>query len=698
MVTRKAIYRPFPQAVPNVYTIDRRGLSPCRVACPAGVNAHGYVALIAKGKFVEALEVLRRTMPFGGVCGRVCTHPCEQECERDKVDEPISIRALKRFMADYELKEGRGEVSLPETIYDKNIAVIGSGPAGLACAYDLALLGYPVTVYEAAPEAGGLLRYGIPEYRLPNAMLDNDIAYIEQMGVEIKTSSPVNSLKDTMAGGYKAVFLGIGAAKSQQMGIPGEDSAGVTAALDLLREVNSGEKVILGNRVAVIGGGNAAIDAARTAKRLGAGEVTIIYRRSRVEMPAIASEIAEAEEEGIKLDILAAPVAVLASKGRVSGLKCIRMELGEPDESGRRRPVPVEGSEYEVAVDNVIMAIGQTVDKTVLSDELAYTERDTIKVDPLTMETSLTGVFAGGDTVSGPSTVIEAIAAGKEAAISIDRYLRGKSRPRTVEQAAVTELPADAAARVIKINRQEMPRQPVSQRKGNFKLIEQGYDEFTAIREASRCLSCAAAARIVSTSRCATCLTCLRICPYGAPHLNSQGEVEIADVRCIACGLCATECPASVIELTRPGPDSLEADIQQVLSQPADEEGTVLGLLCHYGVPSTLEQLFDPRVRVVKIPCVSHLTVNHLLKAFEMGAVGVFIIVCADGECRYRDAIYWAELKVGQARKLLGEVGLDEDRLRLFRLTPYDSLGLYEWLTGLGERTGPSPATAGGGS
>jgi coenzyme F420-reducing hydrogenase delta subunit/NAD-dependent dihydropyrimidine dehydrogenase PreA subunit len=283
-------------------------------------------------------------------------------------------------------------------------------------------------------------------------------------------------------------------------------------------------------------------------------------------------------------------------------------------------------------------------------------------------------------------------------AISIDRYLRGKSRPFVAEPTTIAELPADAAARITTIDRQEIPHEPAVQRKGNFKLVEQGYDEFTAIREASRCLSCATAARIVSTSRCATCLTCLRICPYGAPHLNSQGEVEIADARCIACGLCATECPASVIELKRPGPDSLEADIQQALSQPADEEGPVLGLLCHYGVPSTLEQLFDPRVRVVKIPCVSHLTVNHLIKAFELGAAGVFIIVCADGECRYRDAVYWAELKIGQARKLLSEVGLDEDRLRLFKLTPYDSLELHEWLTGLSERTGPSPATAGGGN
>ncbi|GAI23991.1 unnamed protein product, partial [marine sediment metagenome] len=239
---RKAIYRPFPQAVPNVFVIDKQGYPPCRAACPAGVNAQGYIALISQGKFKEAVEVLRRTMPFAGVCGRVCTHPCELDCERGKVDEPVSIRYLKRFMADYELRVGREKATPIEKTKEDRVAIIGSGPAGLACAYDLIRQGYPVTVFEAAPQSGGLLRYGIPEYRLPNEVLDNEISYIEELGVEIKTNTPVKNLEDMFNQGYRAVFLGTGAGTSQKMGIPNEDATGVIHALHFLRQVSLGER------------------------------------------------------------------------------------------------------------------------------------------------------------------------------------------------------------------------------------------------------------------------------------------------------------------------------------------------------------------------------------------------------------------------------------------------------------------------
>ncbi len=435
---RKAIYRPFPQAVPNAFTIDKRGYPPCRVACPAGVNAQGYVALISQGKFKEALEVLRRTMPFAGVCGRVCTHPCEIDCERGKVDEPVSIRSLKRFMADYELRVGREKATSIEKTKEDKVAIIGSGPAGLACAYDLITEGYPVTVFEAAPQAGGLLRYGIPEYRLPKEVVDNEISYIEELGVEIKINTPAKNLEDIFNKGYKAVFLGTGAGTSVKMGIPHEDARGVIHALDFLKQVSSGVKVELGQRVAVIGGGNAAIDAARVARRLGAKEVSVIYRRSRAEMPADRTEVDEAEREGVKLHILAAPVRVLTKDSQLTGIQCIRMELGETDASGRRRPIPIKESEFNIDVDNVIIAIGQAVDKSLLPEELEYTNWETLSVDPVTLQTNIEGVFAGGDAVAGPADVIAAIASGKEAAISIERYLEGmdlkEGRPTPVKR------------------------------------------------------------------------------------------------------------------------------------------------------------------------------------------------------------------------------------------------------------------------
>ncbi len=503
---RKAIYVPFAQAVPNKYVIDKRGYPPCRATCPAGVNAQGYIALISQGKFKEALEVVRRTMPFAGVCGRVCNHPCETECERGKPGEAVAIRGLKRFISDYEFIADRGTVGPAELKKKDKVAVVGSGPAGLACAHDLARKGYPVTVFEALPMAGGLLRYGIPEYRLPKKVLDNDIGYVKELGVEIKTNTTVTDLRQVFEQGYRAIFLGTGAGMSQKMGIPGEGTKGVIHALDFLRQVNSGARVSLGNQVAVIGGGNAAVDAARVARRLGVREVTIVYRRSRSEMSAAADEVDEAEREGIKMHFLATPVRVLSQDEGLIGIECIRMELGEPDASGRRRPVPVKGSEFSLDVDNVIIAVGQGVDKAGTPEKLNYTDRETLAADPVTLETNLHGVFAGGDAVAGPADVIRAISDGKEAAESIDRYLGGtdllQGRPEQINRAK--EVSKDKAQT---LPRARMPALDLKQRSGSFAEVELGFDEKTAIQEARRCLSCAV---------CSECLECLKVCEPGA--------------------------------------------------------------------------------------------------------------------------------------------------------------------------------------
>ena len=519
---RKAIYRPFPQAVPNAFVIDKQGYPPCRAACPAGVNAQGYVALISQGKFKEALEVLRRTIPFAGVCGRVCTHPCEMECERGKVDEPVSIRALKRFMADYEQKVGRKKATPIERTKEDKVAIIGSGPAGLACAYDLIREGYPVTIFEAAPKSGGLLRYGIPEHRLPKKVLDNEISYIEELGVEVKTNTPVKKIEDIFNKGYEAIFLATGAGESVKMGIPGEDAKGVIHALDFLKRVNSGTKVSLGQKVAVIGGGNAAIDAARVACRLGAKEVSIVYRRSRAEMPAVASEVDEAEHEGVELHILAAPVKVLTKNGRITGIQCIRMKLGDPDASGRRRPVPIEGSEFEMDVDNVIMAVGQAIDKTALPKELEYTSWGTLSVDQVTLQTNIEGVFAGGDLVSGPADVIAAIAAGKEAAISIDRHLRGVDL-KAGRPTPITRVKEVSKKGVVPQARQPVPALELQKRKG-FAEVELGFDEKAAVEEAKRCLNCGV---------CSECLECVKVCQVEAINQGMKEEtieVEVGNI------------------------------------------------------------------------------------------------------------------------------------------------------------------------
>ncbi|MDV2989329.1 MAG: FAD-dependent oxidoreductase [Dehalogenimonas sp.] len=509
IANRKAIYRPFPQSVPNTYTIDRRGISPCRAACPAGVNAHGYVALISQGKFSEALEVLRRTMPFASVCGRVCTHPCETECSRADIDSPVAIRALKRFIGDYEIIHKRQPIKSVVNRSEK-IAVIGTGPAGLSCAYDLLKLGYPVTLFEAAEKAGGMLRYGIPSYRLPDAVLDNDIDYIKEIGAVIKTNCRVDSVQQLKKDGFESIFLACGAWQNQHLDIPGETAGGVYYALDFLTRVKQGQMPALGDRVAVIGGGNAAIDAARTALRSGAAEVSIIYRRSRTEMPAIPEEVLAAEAEGVKFIFLATPVSINERDHNISGLLCIRMELAEPDSSDRRRPIPVPGSEFELKADSVIIAAGQSVNKAGLSG-LDLENNGTVRVNPLTLETNIDGVFAGGDAVTGPATVIEAIAVGKEAAVSIDRYLT--RRDLTINRKPNVNVTRPSAGGIAKKDRVHVSHLPFSA--GSFDETAQTITESQAIAEASRCLNCAV---------CADCRQCVAACEPKCINFDQQPE------------------------------------------------------------------------------------------------------------------------------------------------------------------------------
>jgi len=484
----------------NVIECHRAATPPCNAACPGELDVWRYVQLAAVGRFEEALEVVRETTAFAGVLGYVCTRPCEANCERGNIDIPVAIRSIKAFLADYELKAGRKKAtSVKKTKKDK-VAIVGAGPAGLSCAYDLIKQGYPVTVFEASSKAGGLMRWGIPEFRLPRNIVDNEISYIEELGVEIKTNTPMTDLDDIFKQGYKAIYLATGCPVNLKLGIPNEDAEGVINALNFLRQVNSGADVKLGNRVAVIGGGNAAVDVARVARRIGAEGVTIIYRRSKVEMPAMENEIEEAEKEGVEVNILTTPVVVLTEKSRLSGLRCVRMELGEPDESGRRRPSPIKGSEYEVPLDNVIMAIGQTVDKE------AFKEIDkdkAIKVDGFSFATSREGVFAGGDVVSGPSDIIGAIGTAREAAISIDRYLRGVDtrEDRIINFRLVNGAPLE---------------------KGAKNGIVASLGEKLAIAEARRCLNCGTCEAGLDNGKQPACVSA---CPAHALYYYDMWEL-----------------------------------------------------------------------------------------------------------------------------------------------------------------------------
>ncbi len=520
IATRKAAYRPFPQAVPNKYTIDKRGTSPCKIACPAHVNVQAFITLLKEERFDEALEIYRKNSPFAGTLGRVCTNPCQVDCERGKYDEAISIRNLHRFLADYE--RANGEVKVESVQLDnkkkkKSVAVVGAGPSGLACAYDLVKKGYPVTIFEARKEAGGLLRWGIPEYRLPRDVLRDEVDIVKQLGVTIQTGTKVDSIKELKDQGFKAVFVATGAPSSRKMKVKGENAKGVHHALEFLDRVNSGKTVPIGKHVAVIGGGNAAIDAARTAKRLGASKVTIVYRRSREEMPAIASEVDEAENEGTKIEFLATPVEILESDKTVSGMKCVRMRLGAPDDSGRRRPVPIPNSEFKIQVDTIIIAVGQEVTPDALMKGLEATMWGTLEVNPTTLETNVKGVFGGGDVVSGGASAIEAVATGKEAAKSIDRFLMGEDLIEGREEVLmpIEDIEVDEAAMKMRFA-PAMRTISMAKRKSTFAEVELGFNEAIAIAEAERCLSCGV---------CCECEKCVEACKLGAVNHSLQDEI-----------------------------------------------------------------------------------------------------------------------------------------------------------------------------
>jgi len=459
--------------------------APCSHTCPAGVDVPRYIRFIAEGKSAEAVAVVREKIPFPSVCGHICIHPCEAKCRRGLLDEAIGIRVLKRFAAEHDtgLWKLNSKVA-PAT--GKRVAIVGSGPAGLTAAYYLAKLGHSVTVFEALPEPGGMMRVGIPDYRLPKDLLRAEIEEIESIGVEIRTNTRVDSLDGLLKQGYNAIFLAIGAHQGIRIGVEGEDSPRVRECVSFLRDVSLGKEVKLGDRVAVIGGGNAAIDSARTALRLGAKEVTIVYRRTRTEMPASAEEIDGAIAEGVRIHFLAAPSRIISRDGHLE-LECAGMKLGAVDASGRRRPEPIEGSEFAMSFDTIIAAIGQRPEIPGRFG-LSIGRGNTIQVDPDTLASSREDIFAGGDAISGPASVIEAIADGRQAAISLDKYLGGKGEiDETLAPLEEVVTPLEEAGEEQRV---EVPTLLVTERLKGFRQVELGLSEEIAIKEAKRCLRC----------------------------------------------------------------------------------------------------------------------------------------------------------------------------------------------------------------
>ena len=473
--------------------------SPCHHMCPVGMDPPAYIGFIAQGRFDNAYEVITNASPFPGICGRVCHYPCEFKCTSGDSGDPIAIRSLKRFVSDYARNKNGRPKKTPVKKYDEKVAVIGSGPAGLTCAYQLALQGYEVTAFEALPVPGGMLAVGIPEYRLPRDILEFEIDNVKRAGVKIETNTAVGkdvTLDELRGRGYKAFFVATGAHTGLKLGVEGEEAEGVMDAVAFLRDVNLGRGDTPGDRVGVVGGGNAAIDAARTALRMGTAEVHILYRRTRKEMPAQDEEIQAALDEGVKLHLLVAPKRVIAEDGRVTAVECLKMELGEVDRSGRRRPVPIEGSEFILELDALIPAISQEPDLTCLEgvETIEISKWKTIVADEETLQTTEPDVFAGGDVVTGPWTVTGAMGHGKRAAEIIHKYLRGEPLEPTYEPTRPTvEVPTyqmtEEELETI-THRPHAPCHSASDRVRNFEEVELCLSDEQAIDEAKRCLRC----------------------------------------------------------------------------------------------------------------------------------------------------------------------------------------------------------------
>ena len=534
--------------------------APCQMTCPAGIDIPTYLSLIGLGKDAEAIEVIRNDCPFPWVCGLVCTRPCEMMCVRGRIDSPVAIKPMKAFAAERSMSWGKYRNPIKKLENGRKICVIGGGPGGMSAAYYLALRGYAVTIIEAHPSPGGMLLLGIPRYRLPREVIDREAAKLTELGVIFRfntrfgTDVTYDSLKSE---GFGAFFFAIGAHKCFKLRIPGEDDFdNVLVAVNFLRRVALGDRTVPGKKALIIGGGNVAIDAARTCLRLGCEEVTIAYRRTRAEMPADVEEVEQAEEEGINLSFLTVPVTVKGTGKTAEGLHCLRAELVKQEDSDRMYPTPIEGSDYMIEADVIISAIGQRVDQDCMQSVpgLEWTRRTTISANMVSMSTSVPGVFAAGDAVTGPATVIEAIGGGKRAAEAIDRYLKGLPQPKMPPvpvrrgRVACMELPA---ATKMTLTRPEIPHLNIDRRRTTFQQVELGLSENLVREEARRCLRC---------DICLRCGRCVHVCrdkmginalKMGYFDFDHPVETDFRATRenCILCGACAQNCPTGAMRI-----------------------------------------------------------------------------------------------------------------------------------------------------
>lgn len=647
--------------------------APCIAACPIRQDARDYIQLIARGRFQEAYQLVRSRNPLPSACGRICTHPCETKCRRNSTESPIAIAWLKRFLGDNFSEEIR---KTPIEKYPERIAIIGAGPAGLAAANDLALLGYSCTIFESNSTPGGMLRMGVPTYRLPRTAIDNDVEFIKKLGVEIKYNTTFgaditfDSLKKE---GFSAIFIGVGLLESRTLNIEGVQLDGVIRGVSFLHEVNTTGRANIGKNVLVIGGGAVAMDCARTALRLKPDKVSVACLESRKEMPTTDFEIEEAVNEGVILHNSAGPKRILGKDGRATGLETLKVKYVF-DEQKRFNPAFYDGSESVIDADTIILAIGQASNLSFLKgqERIQVTRGGTLVVNPTTFSTALHGVYAGGDIVLGRGTMTEGMAQGKKAALAIHNALRNTTLKdeKWNDKTAVSDIAPSRIVLIKKEQKQEMPTMPSGKRLDNFDEVELGFSINAAVKEAQRCMNCGAGA-FVDDNLCVGCLTCVRICPFEVPEIKKGDTTAYINGDCQSCGLCVVECPARAISFKTPledqGKDTLQAVFQDTFIQGV--KPLIINFYCQYGAynedkTDTINNLLFFHVRRVGVLGLGKVDPSLYLKAFELGAHGVLVTACKDDTCHFCKEQEWIERRTKFTAQLLSGLGMDARRFK----------------------------------
>ena len=636
---------------------------PCTSACPVNADVQSFVTLVAQGRFKESLDAVRERCTLPGSLGRICHHPCEGECRRNDVDGAVNIRAIKRFAADI-CKDEPDYGPVPKT-RGKKVAIIGGGPAGLTAAFDLSKDGFDVTIFEKNDACGGAIYTGVPKYRLPKDVVARDVAAIQSLGVEIKTNTAIGTdvQFDDLAKQYDAVLIAIGLSVSRGIPIPGADADGVLLALPFLKEANFNDNATVGKKVVVIGGGNVAFDVARSAKRLGAQQVNLCCLESRPEIPAFSWELDEAAEEDIAINPSWGPKEIKVVDGKVVGItfkRCTHVF----DENRMFSPAYNEDELLDIEADNVVFSIGQGADMNGFTGtSLEVDGRGRIKWNPATFQTNLPNVFACGEVVTGPGAAVAAMRNAHDAATSIETFLTtGKIEPVTVlKPAPIGKLPDFTTLKITRKDKNDISVMDPAERLKSFVEAEGGFELQTAVYEAQRCMNCGRGATMARPEDCAACLSCVRVCPYGAPYISEARVAGFSWESCQACGICASVCPGLAIDIAYNDDTLINEQIDKGTSGV-----TVFG--CQYAVPTiknpaSMASPSIPGVNMVRLMCTSRLDTRHLLRAVENGADGIAVLACPDEECRHRKGVNWAEIRTNEVKKVLEATGIGAGRI-----------------------------------